>query len=687
MTASSFYRYLESANTSYDPYKNFNKLDTTKNYFYQLEVWTDSCALRFWPQSISTLILIIIYNLYIWNLSDRNIIMVPYYSYSSTGNRDLLILLYVYTIWIIIIVINIFNQFIFSKVTNRQFKIDYWQITDIISMLCSFALYLDFNTVFNSSNDNTSELAFLLRAGILSTNNVFVWMKIIGILLTFKEVGPMISLIFELSMLIGKYIILYGLWTICCAAVLTSIFFNYSPMCSDFSTNVFYLIGGYIQNFNAKNFTDLITFGQSLFMIYVIVSSILLLNLLVAALNSAYEEMNKKVDASHRSVIISYFRRYKWNNKYGYLIFLTSPLDILNLFILPITYCFKEDTRLNINKSIVKFYFLFYFAIILLVFMFSTLILLPFSYLKALFYLLSVQNELNISNAFKILNIIKWIIGGGFYLIYVYFRDIKCILSTVFKKIKYDDGEMVRLKKYFYPKDVILFLKFIHSQKTTKEFTELHNLFSDYIKFENKFKIEHNLNIKDKLNMDKSINSKNNYHSSLSHFVSNLNPDKEEYSFTTNYVKKNIIIIEILEKFLSEDLYTGKINVDIEKLKMQLYKTENIDNNYLKRLIYSDLNSMSKAVNKLKHKKDIFNQFDLLNSITQLAIKIDHDIDGEIHKYHRRKIFEANFIKKKSDSFTETEERDYTESFIIELNKITQEITEKFEINREETNK
>jgi len=145
-------------------------------------------------------------------------------------------------------------------------------------------------------------------------------------------------------------------------------------------------------------------------------------------------------------------------------------------------------------------------------------------------------------------------------------------------------------------------------------------------------------------------------------------------------MKKNLIIIEILENFMKEDFQTGKKMVDIEKLQMLLPKTMNIDNNYLKRLIHSDISSMNKAINKLKQKKDIFQQFQIMNAINNLAIRIDKEIDLEIQKFHRRRQHEIAFFKKKSDIVEE--EPDYTEPFVELLDNIKFDIEMEIEKNK-----
>ena len=69
------------------------------------------------------------------------------------------------------------------------------------------------------------------------------------------------------------------------------------------------------------------------------IAGVLLVNLLIAIISSVYEQMStvvdsshravliQYVDSSHRAVLIQYYNTYKWDEKFGYLIFLSSPFN------------------------------------------------------------------------------------------------------------------------------------------------------------------------------------------------------------------------------------------------------------------------------------------------------------------------------------------------------------------------
>ena len=598
-----------------------------------------------------------------------------YSKYRETGNMDMLNLLYIYTFWIIMIVLNIINQYIFVYSTKRKFRLDYWQIIDMITLGFVISLYVDINKFLNSNPDNPNEIAFLCRAGLLCTNNILVWMRISGILLSFKEVGPMISLIYEMLIHLSKYLILYSLWIICSAAIMTIIFFRYSPMCSEFSTTIFYLIGGFISNFDARRFSNFLLFGECIFMMYVVVSGILLINLLIASLTSVYEEIMGKVDASHRSVLIQYYKRYKWEPNYGYLIFLTTPLNILNYIVYPISFCFKGPKRLIFNQYVVNFYYMFYFSLIFSFFFAITLVVIPLCYIKGLVLYLGRQTELKIEGLIKFLNISKWIFFGIPFLCYIFIRDIYYISSTVYKKINIGENSMGRIRKYLTSDDVIVFLEFIHSKNNTSN-SDLHVLFNEYILFEQNIKMQQNSRMKENLKYLRRMKTKDGKMNANLFIYNTKMYQNYDNSYTGRYMKKNLIIIETLENFVIEeankDLDVKK--VDIEKLKMLLPKTKNVDNSYMNRLIYTDICSLNKALNKLKYKRDYFLQFTNMNKIVTKAIKLDKEIDKEVMKFYRRKQVELS--KKRENVIDENEEYSFVEQFHNLLFKLKNSVEE-----------
>ncbi len=710
--ASSLHRYLDSNLKINDPFNSFEILDKYKNYFYQMSVWTNSCCFRYWPESVSTIILIVIYNIFIYFLIKRGQTMNTY----EKLDNDLKIMLTFYIFWVICINLNIINLIIFGIKTKRKIFIDVWGSLEIALLFAALGVLIDFkswtydyinNDLDSVTNSLINQLIFpisknfgvqipgfsgnyshILRVIILACNDLLVWIRVVGILLTFKDIGPLIRMIYLMTILLLKHLLIFGLFITCFAAIFTAIFNKKSIQFQDFSTTIITLFGGFVNKFDTETFPENSlskTFGAISIIVFVCISGVLLINLLIAMLSNVYENLCVLVDASHRSVLISLYRKYKWDEENGYLIFLYTPFNIFNLFVMPFSVCFRDNRKFNSIVCRVYFY-LFYFPYIFFILGSYSFIIIPLCFIKGIINVIKYQINLRITKLLKFMKIFKWISLGLFFLVYIYIRDIFYVFKTIFLKSNKKENVTNRIKNSLKPDDVVIFLKFIHSRRKDDP-NDIHSLFLDYLLFEQQKKAENDNRLKEKTDYISKLNiaAKNledkrnsNKTSKILRFHNLKNRNFPETKISSNHIKKNLIIIEILENFLIED-GTNNCAIDIDKVKMLLPKSLNIDNSYIKRLLYTHVNSLNKAVNKLKSKKNLFLQYQLLNKIVQSAIRLDKDIDSEIIKSLRLqrteilKEINANEDFDKNDSFENHNEINRSFEVLSLINKLIEE--------------
>ena len=683
--ASSLHRYLENADLkSMDPFQNFDSLEQNQTYFYQLYVWTDSCSLRYWPESLSTIILILIYNLYIFFLVNENMVMQPV-SLHSGFNK---FLLYLHTFWTSSIALNLINKLIFCIKTKRKYLIDEWLISEILLFLGTITLYLDISAIFGTDYQNPPSLVFFIRTGILSINDALVWMRITGLLLTFRDIGPLLRMVYIMSLELVKYMILFSLWIVCCAGFFTATLSNYSGQFATFSYSVTTLFGGFLNNFN-YDFSDYYAFASILIISYITVSGMVCANLLIAILSSMFNTLSVFVDASHRSVLLSYYRISKWDKKYGYLIFLTTPLNLINFITFPLSF-FIDDTEESLengkkknrlveyNEFVTKVYYIIYLIVILMIYLLYSIIILPICYIKGIGF--AVGNELNLNNSHlnSFNNVIKWICYGPIFLLRIIGRDLYDMCSNVYNKAETKRTEIERIKQYIKPEDVIIFLQFCHS-KSKEDHNDLHSLFMDYLSFESRKKAENNEQIREKSIYINKLNNAGKVNSikkkPLIHHGLLMYKDEEDIGFTSKFVKKNLIIIEILENFLIDDS-TDNYIVDIEKLKMLLPKTRNINKDYIKRLIHTDIISLNKAVNHMKQKQNVFIQIKMLDKIVDSTIRVNDEIDNDAKKLQKKKNNLTTLEENSSVKSKEIDEQIRDQDFYSDLQNLLMKITE-----------
>ncbi len=687
--ASSLHRYLDNAALkTMDPFQNFETLEKNQSYFYQLAVWTDSCSLRYWPESLSTIILILIYNLYIFLLVNERITMEPV----SLHTGFIKFLLTVHTFWTTAIAFNLINKLVFCLHTKRKYLVDQWLVSEILLFLCTFTLYLDVSDIFGVDYKNPPYLVFFIRTGILAFNDALVWMRITGLLLTFRDIGPLLRMVYIMSVELVKYMMLFCLWIVCCAAIFTSMFANYSSQFKNFSFAVTVLFGGFLNNYT-YDFTDYYMFGSILLITYITISGMICANLLIAVLSSMYNSLSLFVDASHRSVLLSYFRIYKWDKKYGYLIFLTTPLNLINIITYPISLFMKDEERevngvkvnprVQYNEFLSKIYYVIYFIAILFIYFFYSFLIYPFCYVKGIAF--AVGNELNSSNPSvqSVKNVMKWICYGPFFLLWIIARDLIDIATNSYNRVETKRTEMTRIQQYIKAEDVIIFLQFCHS-KTKEDQNDLHSLFMDYLSFESRKKAENNEQLREKSIYINKLNNAGKNGVKKKGLINNgllMYKDEEDIGFTGKYVKKNLIIIEILENFLIDD-GTDNYIVDIEKLKMLLPKTRNINKDYIKRLVHTDINSLNKAVNHMKQKQNVFIQIQMLDKIVDSTIRVNNELDNDAKKIVKKKNTNVNNSDKDDESIISKELNEQLKDFEFYsdlqnlLMKITDELKE-----------
>ena len=692
-------RFIKSPKSKYtNPFRAFNAPEKHKTYFHQICLWKSSCALRFIQESLTTILLIIIYNLFLFYIVNYDEIMS---NFNELTKRDKCLLI-IYIIWCCIIVLNIPLNIIYCKLSKkRKFSFDVWNCIEIAMMICSFLILVDTQKLFGKYDDfgnlipsnKISDAAFLIKVIILSVNDFLVWARITGILLTYNEFGSLIRTIYLLSLIVSKYLVIYLIIIIAAATIYTTLFYKASIMYDSYSITFTTLFQGYLQNSKYQYFYYYKKFGAILCILFVIFGGLILVNMLIILLSNEYEKLLSSVVVSHKSTLIKYYKRYKWDKKYGYIIFLATPFNIINYLIIPLHLFFEkknknksiknslknvniensnsesdiftktittdenfdlkdtieknknektDDIDLENNKkedsfnSIVTtiYFLLFYFPYIFMVEALTSILFIPYSYFLGIFR--AIKNKNSLSKSINVLIVfILWIILGLPFIIFNYFLNLFFLCTTIFNNFDKEElNEKRRIKESITTKEIEKFMQFIHSREH-KDKEDLQTLFRNFLLWES-----------DK--SDKNTRRFSNYIKKITHIgktkarninftligLNNKNSRKSvkknsssfSFVFSSRIYKRNLIIIEILQNFFIDNSY---FIVDIEKMKMILPYTMNINNEYIKTLIYTNISNIHKALNKKNKKRNAFIESKTLNKMYGSVIRLNKFFDAE----------------------------------------------------------
>ena len=638
--ASSINKFIYHTTVNESIWNSFENTNKGKYFTYHMNVWFDSCSHRFFPETITSIILILVYNLYIFYLVDTRSLMKPITEYNST----ITLLFYGYLFIVLSLNLSNLNYMNYSYKSGKQITINFQVAFELLLLLLSLSLFLDPANVlgYKAPSDTElfveSDIPTLIRITVLAFCDLIVWMKITVIMLTWRDIGPLIHMIYLMMKIMIIYIFTLGLYLACFAGIFTIIFYKHSSQFDTFINSVTTLFSGFINNFDCFDFnSNYQIYGGVALMFYVTLSGMLIINLLIAFLSNFYRGISRVVDSTHRAVLIKYYKKYKWNPLFGWMIYLVPPFNIINYIVLAVTYFIKNEKKLKrINTFMCKFYHLvFIMPLLLLSFIFYSLFISIVAYLKGIITTMSFTQNNNYNAFSAIFKTFIWSLFGFPFLILIIFQDCYYICKTCFDTYPSKISEINRIKKFITEEDVVTFLKFIHTRSKT-ESNDLHTIFIDYLAYESFILTEKNTKLKErsnyltKLQTANSINSsrknKGTERSKNAQVLINKGKKDEEGGMINSFTKKNLIIIEILENFLIDDSSDNHV-VDIEKLRMLLPKTTKIDNDYLKRLVFTDISSLNKAINKLKTKKNVFLQNALLRKIVASAIRVDCEMD------------------------------------------------------------
>ena len=446
----------------------------------------------------------------------------------------------------------------------------------------------------------------------------------------------------------------------CCAGIFTCIFNRHSSQFIDFSTSVISLFGAFLNDFDCYDFDDNYkVIGSIILFIYVCIASVLFINLLIVIISHGFQKINRVVESSHRAVLINYCKKFKWHKKFGYLIFLSPPYNLLILpaLILNLICCltmssFKQkgnfEAQKKFNIKVTRFIFACtYFPFNMICFIIYSIILIPFAYFKGMVNMILYLSSIKNSKIYKFYYVTVWFFFGIVYIFFILLKDIYYCYYYIFTEIERKDDEFLRMTKNLTDKDVVNIFRFIHSPKAIESRNDVHNMFLAFLDFEREEDFLENKNIsgsnqkmkftdirspkklfKKETKKDEDIQNKISTRNIL------IQADENSGDMTTK-IRKNLMLIETLENFTFNDDSVSSSSVNVSKMRKLLPLVFNVKKKHINRLVYSHV-SILEAMSKTSEDKINFRQYLLAKQIIESTINIDKQIDIEINKIQNK---------------------------------------------------
>ena len=363
----------------YEPIVKNNYLPKNAVYSFQFYQYSHNCSVRNYFESVSIIILTILYQFIIYAYVTFTKVDVTHptnhYYYKVQVFTNILMLLSL---------LNYVFSLIYFNITGRNLRKNIMEIivniTLFLGLFCNIINLPEKICPVKEDPDKNIFYDGIIYSIILSMG----WMKVIIILMSTRNFGPFVRILFGVFWHVFTFFVLIICITFLFAQCFC-LFFKHSNDDFDYFYNSFLALFNTAFGQVEFNFTNLDIFGIFLLIFFTTLSNICLFNLIIAIVTNLFNKVEEKAEAENRAKLILTHERIKWDEEYGLLILLPSPLNIISLILIPFLFCIRDEKK-RFNWMFSKFCY-FFIGIIIFIYLFLLgIIVFPFSLVKSLFH-------------------------------------------------------------------------------------------------------------------------------------------------------------------------------------------------------------------------------------------------------------------------------------------------------------
>lgn len=448
---------IVSSNIKHEHYTNVVSRETReftqKAFSFQFNQYIKNCSVRYLVDSVSTILTTILYQVIIYAY-----VLIMQSDDPDPSKSEIFTFSKIFAnIVVFSINLNLLFYLIYVYKSERKLNLTIFIMLDI---LLTVAVIFDIIELPKKlfTDDETIQLA---TAIIYSFIIVCAWLRVTNILITTRTFGPFLRIIYLILGTMINFMIIFACFNTISAQVFTLLFHSTNPDFSAFFTSWVSLFMAAFSLYNFSNFSEAIYLGYILLILYVTVSNLMLLNLIVSIISHQYEEYEALADSENRAVLVLTYERIKWDDKYGLLILLPAPFNLLNIPFIFSLFLVPETRKAYYNKLFSQIAY-----IVIALANFSVLLIISFlCYPMALAksYIHSVYDGWSSFSANMILYTCLYGLRRPFELLYYIFMDVTSFWKYCY--VENDEQNEVEKKFFKMPKESIKYLRSIFEQK------------------------------------------------------------------------------------------------------------------------------------------------------------------------------------------------------------------------------
>lgn len=448
---------IMSSNIKHEHYNNIVSRETkeflSKAFSFQFNQYIKNCSVRYLVDSVSTILTTILYQVIIY----AYVLIMQSEDPDPSKNKIFEYSKIFADIVVFSINLNLCFYLIYVYKSNRKLNLNIFILLDI---LLTVAVVFDLIKLPNQlfQDEETIQLA---TAIIYSFIIVCAWLRVTNILITTRTFGPFLRIVYLILSTMVNFMIIFACFNTISAQVFTLLFYSTNPDFSTFFTSWVSLFMAAFSLYDFANFTEALYLGYILLILYVTVSNLMLLNLIVSIISHQYEEYEALADSENRAVLVLTYERIKWDDKYGLLILLPAPFNLLNVVFIFTLFLVPETRKIHYNKLFSQISYIVIALANFFVLLLVSFACYPFALSKS--YLHSLYDGWATFNPKTIHLMLFFSCRRPFELLYYILADV----ITFWKYCYVENEEINELEKKFFkmPKESIKFIRSIFELK------------------------------------------------------------------------------------------------------------------------------------------------------------------------------------------------------------------------------
>jgi hypothetical protein len=269
----------------------------------------------------------------------------------------------------------------------------------------------------------TEEILFSLMFFLCS-------IRISVILLQTRMFGPVLRMMYVIIKDVGVFLVLYGLMVFSFTVFFVPLFRRDAEYFGSIQIGFRTLFQWTVSGIDGSIFTYRDELGSFLTIVWALVSTILVLNILIAMLSTRYEQLSSQITSDYVSILYHSYQQTRYERPYGALIMAPPPFNLLHLTLVPLYLLWPGSTK-RLDKTFVMLSYQVMFAMGSLCFGIYNLLLGFGAFWLVLWRVIRME---------KLKTALLWLLLGPVYLLYLEVLSFKYFTANMYYGLP-EDGE------------------------------------------------------------------------------------------------------------------------------------------------------------------------------------------------------------------------------------------------------